>query len=464
MTMRRWRSRCSWLALSLMFAWAHWASGVQAQTADAPRFIGRASCATATCHGGLVGVGPVWHSSSSAFESSDPHARAGEVLLNDLSKRIVAALEPEAASSEDSYWYTLQTRCVSCHAPEALPSASHTALAAEAQRVHRKLSAGVSCEACHGPASVWQKEHTRQDWNQSDRFTAASGMLDTESPLARTDHCTRCHVGSRSADGQIRDMNHDMIAAGHPALYFDMWRFQARLPPHWRRRDEALASTPPSRQPQTVEALQTRVLLSAVRLAKERRVDAARAPQPELSEYDCAACHHRLAVDSPRLRRGSSGSALWQPWYTAGRQLQVPRTELRIDRADVGRLLTSLEASLRQSSEESMRAPELEPRAYLERLLASGQPDNRADYCGAAAWLDQIEIAGRALAQSEAGELPAQFDKLVFMFRKDVLGYQSPTPTALEVVLPRAWDQRDLAAVGKELTLSIAPDESRGRR
>jgi hypothetical protein len=328
---------------------------------ELPRYIGRSSCATATCHGGIAGIGPAWHSSSSVFEASDPHARAGDVLLNDLSIRIVEALEPSASGSDELFARTLQTRCVSCHAPEIPSASSATSATLEPERLRRELAAGVSCEACHGPASVWEKLHTGAAWAKSARFTAALGMLDTESPLARADDCARCHVGSRPAEGPIRDMNHDMIAAGHPPLSFDMLRYQTRLPPHWAADREALATAPAQESAPMVDAWRTRVLLAALRLSAERRSSSAHSPQPELSEYDCTACHHQLQLESPRERSGSTGSALWHPWYTAGQELPVPREELRLDRPGMGALLHTLEEPVRQRSEALMQAAQRDP-------------------------------------------------------------------------------------------------------
>lgn len=452
------------VVIALAFVLAVCSLAAWAQAGDGPQLIGRASCATATCHGGIIGLGPAWHSSASVFESSDPHSRAGDVLRNQLSEAIVHALEPAARNSEEVFFKTLQDRCVSCHAPEGLSLIPAVSAAEDTKRIRKSLATGVSCEACHGPASVWEREHMRAGWDQSDRFSSVTGMLDTESLVARTDNCTRCHVGSRSADGPLRDMNHDMIAAGHPALHFDMLRYQTRLPPHWASSTDSLVQIPPRQLPQTAEALRTRVLLAAVRLSNERRADPAHAPQPELSEYDCGACHHALEPGSARQRRGSSGAALWHPWYTAGRGFEVPRDELRIDQPELEQLLRSLEESVQQRSESLMQAPANDPRARLKLLLSDSLPDGRVDYCGASEWLDQVEIAGRAVALDEASPLPEQFDELLSMFRKNVLGYQSRTPSTLDILLPRHWESRDIDALRKELNLCIAPGESRGRQ
>lgn len=195
------------------------------------------------------------------------------------------------------------------------------------------------------------------DWHKLDRFTPATGMLDTRSLLARADNCARCHVGSRTAEGLIRDMNHDMIAAGHPPLYFDMFGHQARLPAHWDTTKEALGSAPPEQLASSIEALRTRVLLAAMQLSEERRVDSADAPQPELSEFDCAACHHALELDGLRMHRDSVGSPLWQPWYTAGRKLESSRDQLRLDQPLLGQMLKSLSVSTKQRSISLIEAP-----------------------------------------------------------------------------------------------------------
>ena len=55
----------------------------------------------------------------------------------------------------------------------------------------------------------------------------------------RTRTCAGCHIGAPPLDGlPVRNMNHDMIAAGHPQLHFEMGSFLANVPKHWRGRDE----------------------------------------------------------------------------------------------------------------------------------------------------------------------------------------------------------------------------------
>ena len=444
------KSQCVYAIILLMLSFV---ASTSASADNKPRYVGRSSCATATCHGGVVGLGPAWHSSSSVWESSDRHAQAGDVLLEDLSKRIVQALEPAAADSKAAYYMALQTRCVSCHAPEAA-----SALPAEAAREFKSLDAaliaGVSCEACHGPASRWEKAHTLQGWNQPERFCATTGMLDTESPLSRADNCARCHVGSRTADGQVRDMNHDMIAAGHPALYFDMVRHHARLPKHWAEATDELAKVQRNQAPEAAEALRTRVLLAAIELSFERRTT--KMPQPELSEFDCGSCHHDLRWNGPRQNHGSTGSALWHPWYTAGRELAVSRSELHLAQTDLDQLHRLLRQPLIERAASLVQDLKTDPRLHLNHLLTEGLPDNGADYCEAAAWTDQIEDARTAAHENEADQ--EQANKLFMLFRQRVLGFQKARPAPLEVLIPREWEQHELDSVRKELFLLLKPN------
>ena len=46
--------------------------------------------------------------------------------------------------------------------------------------------------------------------------------------------CARCHVGSPASGGlPLCDVDHDLIAAGHPLLSFEFSAYQATIPPYW---------------------------------------------------------------------------------------------------------------------------------------------------------------------------------------------------------------------------------------
>ena len=58
-------------------------------------------------------------------------------------------------------------------------------------------------------------------------------MRPTKDLLARGQACAECHVGKGTAD-----VNHDLIAAGHPRLNFEYGSQLAKLPKHWRVADD----------------------------------------------------------------------------------------------------------------------------------------------------------------------------------------------------------------------------------
>ena len=77
--------------------------------------LGRASCAAATCHGGMIRSEPDGRASSTIWAARDPHVWAGAVLLQPAGRRIAESLDPRTADSEADLMALLQARCVSCH-------------------------------------------------------------------------------------------------------------------------------------------------------------------------------------------------------------------------------------------------------------------------------------------------------------------------------------------------------------
>lgn len=269
---------------------------------SAGRWIGSDSCGTSTCHSGPIGSQPHWNSSQSVFEAFDPHARVGLTLSSKLSERIVWTLDPESKRSSDRFQEVLRARCNSCHSPID----AQGVVPGDGTDQHQSLS-GVSCEACHGPASNWVQSHLREDWTVSD------SMRQTRDFVQRIDGCVRCHVGSRSADGMVRDMNHDMIAAGHPALRFDGWSALRRLPRHAveDRSQDGLPSLENESELRRFLAAQAIGIRAAIQLTAERREESQPtspdAPStasvwPELAEFDCFACHHNLKITNFAVR------------------------------------------------------------------------------------------------------------------------------------------------------------------
>jgi len=305
--------------------------------AEAHLFVGAGGCAAAACHGDVVTSEPSWKNSYSLWMTKDPHSKAYAALRSERSKRMLwlldGAKEDEGAPA-DKPWATAAPhrdgRCLACHsvAPDA-----HTPLP------ESQLADGVACESCHGPARDWRTAHTTANWlargsaryqqsgscdEQQQKRTGA--MWNTKDIASRANICIGCHVG-----GPDRDVNHDLLAAGHPRLNFEYAAFMANLPKHWddRRDREILQSHPDSRaekpgdyearlwvvgQLAAAHAAATLLHQRTTRSSKDSATQTIEELQggrvwrlgpidptwPEVSEYDCFACHHDIKTSSWR--------------------------------------------------------------------------------------------------------------------------------------------------------------------
>lgn len=320
-------------AATIVFALGLLATMATAHAQSPAALVGNSSCATSTCHGNVAGYGPAWNHSLSTWIASDPHAGAGALLRDPRSRLIVNRLSPATIDNNEAFDNVLRTRCISCHA-NPTPDQCEPIGAID----DGLLQAGVSCEACHGAAGAWLEPHVLTSWTGPSRFEPATGMMDTESIIGRTDNCVRCHIGSRSADGLVRDMNHDIVAAGHPALRFDLLIYNENLPKHWSLDSEAEKEFNRS-------AVRTRAVSRSINLAAAASLSSERAsahladpavPWPEFADYDCFACHQSLSISEfslpPRGKNKSplhvsDGLPVWNSWHS------VNQLELRDDRA-----------------------------------------------------------------------------------------------------------------------------------
>jgi hypothetical protein len=257
----------------------------------------------------------------------DPHAGAYGVLFDARSAEIIKNLAFPGVASVPAHQ---NVRCLACHCEPHVGSATGLA---------RHRVDGVGCEACHGSAANWVDAHTAPTvW---DRLSAAEkelkGMVNVKDPLALATTCVGCHVGAPADAGRdlpLRDVNHELLAAGHPRLNFEFATFLANLPPHWKQSEgdtDSRASVRPWALGQVAGARAAVTLLAD----RARRAEAtgSAASWPEFAEYDCSSCHHGLTPTSARQRRppssGLLGQSSWGNWYLSmpSRILQEGTTE-----------------------------------------------------------------------------------------------------------------------------------------
>ena len=270
-----------------------------------PLFVASSSCAGQGCHGRAL-PDPLpqsaweadkdderWRSSYTIWRAYDPHARAYAVLLEPASIRIAQRLwGPNAKAHEEQ-------RCLSCH------SDNHSTRTFQAD--------GVGCQSCHGDAKSWIDSHA--GWvtgpGHTDR-AVRHGMRDLANASVRSEMCAGCHVGAPATEGMpVRDMNHDMIAAGHPRLNFDYATYVRALPPHWVEKDRNFEN--PKLRPQADEFAHWLVGRATTNAASLRLLAdrSKRGPWPELAEFDCYACHHDLSAKGRPGVSNPPGSLSW---------------------------------------------------------------------------------------------------------------------------------------------------------
>jgi hypothetical protein len=256
--------------------------------AGGPQSQGVASCAAAACHNGN-GLPGSKGSEYTTWAARDPHSRAYQVLFDERSVRMAKILGRGKKAHEDGL-------CLSCHVqPEC-----------EDLRKGPRWTAqdGVGCEACHGAAEKWLSVHYQRPGERR-----SLGMTDTRDLQVRAQVCVQCHVGESDAD-----VNHDLIAAGHPRLRFELGAYLANYPRHWdygKDRERYPDFEARAWLLGQVESARAAVDLLAWRTQKPET-------WPEFAEYGCFSCHQEIRAalrPRPLAGAGKIGELRWGTWY-----------------------------------------------------------------------------------------------------------------------------------------------------
>jgi hypothetical protein len=282
--------------------------------------VGSGGCSARACHGSVEPLGErIQRNEYTKWLIRDKHAEAYQVLRDDpRSAQIVKHLGGKKPAYEDE-------RCLACHTNPLAARIADSPLVQKERSYY-----GIGCEACHGAAEIWLGPHTTKGYSAERKRADGMTVLEDSAQLAR--RCAGCHVGAAPDKGSgmlLRDVNHDLIAAGHPRLNFEFAASRANLPPHWnekapRKRSEA------EKQSEAEDWLVGQVVCASTALKLlDYRADPKNVtdpknplPWPEFAEYDCFACHHDLSEPSGRQTRGYPpgrvpGSPPWSKWYYA---------------------------------------------------------------------------------------------------------------------------------------------------
>ena len=277
------------------------------QEKEPVKYIGPGSCAATSCHGSVkpIAGSRILQNEYSTWILQDKHSRAYQALTGEVGERMATILKLGSKAEE-------APKCLACHALYITPEQRGRAF---------EISEGVSCENCHGPASAWLGPHTTRSWQHEK--SVALGMYDTRNVIHRTEKCLECHLGTKN-----KFVDHEMIAAGHPDLYFELDSFSAVMPRHWKVPREAEPGKPVEdaawsglREWAAGQAVQLRAAMERLTWrAKNERFDK-KEVWPEYSELSCFACHHALgpARDSWRQEHGYAGRRPGDPAWNASR-------------------------------------------------------------------------------------------------------------------------------------------------
>jgi len=239
------------------------------------RHLGVASCAGSNCHGATRPYlsSSVEQNEYTIWNREDPHSRAYLVLLNDRSKKIARNLGLKKPANESKI-------CLDCHA-DNVPM--------DLRGKRFDITDGVGCEACHGGGNRYLGPHVSGEVTHADNIK--NGLYPTENPEKRADMCNKCHVGDEE-----RFANHRIMGAGHPRISFELDTY-TEVHKHY------VADTDYFKRKEVVShagiwALgQVRASIRFLDLYLHGKHQAS-GLMPELSFFDCQACHHDIEVPS----------------------------------------------------------------------------------------------------------------------------------------------------------------------
>jgi len=273
----------------------------QQPTVDAPgqpgHYVGLANCVSSGCHGATqpLDATRVLQNEYFTWLDKDQHAQAYDILATDRSARIARNMRLKNPPDKDRV-------CLDCHT---------TNIPATLVEGRIDPEDGVQCEMCHGPAGGWLAEHTQEGWTHEQ--SVARGMIDQQRIATRGTTCMQCHVGSGK-----KEVDHELIASGHPILAFELDNYTERMPPHWTlgRDTHGVRAWSVGQVVKFRESLDN--------LARHARGD----EWPEFSDMSCFNCHHALKGSGWRQERGwpdRAGLPTWSPQHWAMLRLLVGR-------------------------------------------------------------------------------------------------------------------------------------------
>jgi Cytochrome c554 and c-prime len=430
-----------------------------------PRYVGPGSCSAIACHGAVQARHDtkVPQNEYSTWILQDKHARAWTVLNNPVSQRISKILGPAVLGAADA---AHAPKCLACHALYVRENEQARAF---------DISDGVSCESCHGPSSEWLGPHTARDWRYEKSL--AMGMYDTQNLRLRTEKCLTCHLGTDE-----KYVDHEMMAAGHPDLVFELDSFQAAEPVHWM---EKIRGHPDEVDKDPFLSVREWSVGQAVQLKESmarliRRVRGTEGKKglvwPEYGEFDCFGCHHSLPASEENWRMRSIAHRSLQyyevhragdPRYNMSRVVVFQYVANEVDATAANRLQTTTKELAELAATDQLDRNQIERFA----LEVSGLADKLAEELSNTAFdRDKTVHLMRAISGdgdyiSDEGERSAEqaamaLDALYLAFARNSRDPNSELRMAIDALLqqldnPSAFNGPKFAAAMKRVNAAL---------
>jgi Cytochrome c554 and c-prime len=396
-----------------------------AQNSVVGKYNGPGGCASSSCHGSIQpkNITHVSQNEYSIWAGQDKHARAYQVLSNDVSLRIGRILNLKSPPNQNQ-------KCLACHA---------LALPPEMRAQTFDISDGVSCEHCHGPAAGWLGAHTVKEWETRTADQKAQlGMRDLRDLAVRSHTCLHCHVGTEE-----QSVDHQMIAAGHPDLTFELNLFSAVMPRHWKNSDDTSNPWFGTKEWAVGQGMQLRDSLQ--RLARRARSST----WPEYAELDCFACHHSLTApkDSWRQEAGYSGRTPGVPAWNSSRYVVFRYAAAETDATTAGKLeseLSTLSGLMGQlNGDREQIAASSDRAAELAHSLTGALNSRSYDQAFTLQVMRKIAADSRSISQQgqrAAGQAAMSLDSLFGVYQQHA---ENPEATAIKAAIGGLFQQLD---------------------
>jgi len=204
------------------------------------------------------------------------HSRAWRVLTQPRAQAIATRLGLGAAQNAAA--------CLGCHTDP---------VAAGQKGARFQVSDGVGCEACHGGSGGWIASHYAV--GASHAGNVSRGLVALDDPKVRAARCLDCHFGGSGANQFV---THQLMAAGHPRLSFELDLFTVLQKHHDVDADYLSRRKVSAGGVKTWAVGQAMALDRSLTLFGPRHTGGA---FPELVFFDCQSCHRTVSED-PKVK------------------------------------------------------------------------------------------------------------------------------------------------------------------